>query len=86
MAGPLHAGTFGPAKLDATFGPAVRFIGIPEGMKPNRPPSEGLQFFGTLDVDARSRALTARLHDVGGRELYKLELPPDGVSAPARRS
>ena len=86
VAGPLHAGTFGPAKLDATFGPAVRFLGIPEGMKPNRPPSEGLQFFGTLDVDARSRTLTARLHDVGGRELYKLELPPDGVSAPAPRS
>ena len=55
-------------------------------MKPNRPPSEGLQFFGTLDVDARSRTLTARLHDVGGRELYKRELPPEGVSAPARRS
>jgi alkaline phosphatase D len=86
VAGPLHAGTFGPATLDATFGPAVRFLGIPEGMKPNRPPSEGLQFFGTLDVDATSRTLTARLHDVGGRELYKLELPPDGVSAPVRRS
>jgi alkaline phosphatase D len=77
VAGPLHAGTFGPAKLDATFGPAVRFLAIPEGMKPNRPPSEGLQFFGTLDVDAKSRALTARLHDIGGRELYKLELPSE---------
>jgi alkaline phosphatase D len=81
VAGPLHAGTFGPAKLDATFGPAVRFLGIPEGMKPNRPPSEGLQFFGTLDVDAKSRALTARLNDTGGRELYKLELEP---AAPGR--
>jgi alkaline phosphatase D len=86
VAGPLHAGTFGPAKLDATFGPAVRFLGIPEGMKPNRPPSEGLQFFGTLDVDATSRALTARLFDVAGRELYELELPPSALSAPARRS
>jgi alkaline phosphatase D len=55
-------------------------------MKPNRPPSEGLQFFGTLDVDAGSRALTARLHDVAGRELYELELSPEGASAPARRS
>ena len=42
VAGPLHAGTFGPNKLDNTFGPQVRFISIPEGLKPNRPPTEGL--------------------------------------------
>ena len=42
VAGPLHAGTFGPGTLDATFGPEVKFNGIPPGMKPNRPPSEGL--------------------------------------------
>lgn len=76
VAGPLHAGTFGPAALDPSFGPAVRFLGIPEGMKPNRPPSEGLQFVGTLDVDQRSLALTARLHDAAGRVLYSVELPP----------
>jgi alkaline phosphatase D len=87
VAGPLHAGTFGPAPLDPTFGPALRFLGIPEGMKPNRPPSEGLQFVGTLDVDHRSRALTARLHDAAGRELYAVELPADPkLSARERRS
>jgi alkaline phosphatase D len=86
VAGPLHAGTFGPNKLDPTFGPELRFLGIPETMKPNRPPSDGLQFFGTLDVEAKGRVLTARLHDVAGRELYKLELSPEGLSAPARRS
>ncbi len=80
VAGPLHAGTFGPNALDATFGPAVRFLGIPEGMKPNRPPSEGLQFFGTLDVDHRTLALTARLHDVAGRILYAIELPAEPPS------
>ena len=37
-------------KLDKTFGPEVKFLGIPAGMKPNRPPNEGLQFFGTLKV------------------------------------
>jgi alkaline phosphatase D len=78
VAGPLHAGTFGPARLDPTFGPELRFLGIPEGMKPNRPPSDGLQFFGTLDVDGRSRTLTARLHDVAGRVLYSVELPAEG--------
>jgi len=87
VAGPLHAGTFGPTPLDPTFGPAVRFLGIPEGMKPNRPPSEGLQFFGTLDIDHRSRVLTARLHDVAGRVLYSVDLPPEpALSGRARRS
>jgi alkaline phosphatase D len=74
VAGPLHAGTFGPGELDGTFGPEVRFVGIPAGMKPNRPPSAGFQFFGTLKVDARSRMLTARLHDLSGRALFALEL------------
>jgi len=83
VAGPLHAGTFGPNELDPTFGPAARFVAVPEGMKPNRPPSDGLQFFGTLDVDGR--ALTARLFDVSGRELHELELPSE-ATAPARRS
>jgi alkaline phosphatase D len=57
----------------------VRFTSLPEGMKPNRPPSEGLQFFGTLDVDHRSGVLTARLHDVAGRVLYSVELPPEPI-------
>jgi alkaline phosphatase D len=77
VAGPLHAGTFGPATLDKTFGPEVRFTGIPKGMKGNRPPSEGLQFFGTLTVDARSHALTARLHDLAGKTIYSVELTAD---------
>jgi alkaline phosphatase D len=80
VAGPLHAGTFGPTPLDPTFGPERRFLGIPAGMRPNRPPSEGLQFFGTLDIDPASRLLTARLHDVSGRELYSVALPPEPVS------
>jgi alkaline phosphatase D len=78
VAGPLHAGTFGPNDLDPTFGPEARFIGIPAGMKPNRPPSEGLQFFGTLRVDAKTRALTASLHDLAGTSLYRVELEARG--------
>jgi alkaline phosphatase D len=75
VAGPAHAGTFGPGKLDATFGPQVKFLGIPPGMKANRPPSEGLQFFGTLKV-ATSKVLTAKLHNVAGKELYSVDLEP----------
>jgi alkaline phosphatase D len=74
VAGPMHAGTFGPNDLDATFGPEVRFAR--PASKPNRPPSDGLQFYGTLDVDPRTRALTAALHDVGGTRLWSTEIAP----------
>jgi alkaline phosphatase D len=76
VAGPLHAGTFGPGRLDDTFGPEVRFLGIPPGMKPNRPPSAGFQFFGTLRVAGRTGVMTVRLHDLTGRAVYTLELEP----------
>ena len=77
VAGPAHAGTFGPAELDRTFGPEAKFIGIPPGMKQNRPPSEGLQFFGTLTASAKTRALTVTLRNADGKILYTVELPPE---------
>jgi len=73
VAGPLHAGAFGPSELDRTFGPEVRFLGIPPGMKPNRPPSEPYQFFGTGRIDRRTLALTMKLHNVNG-EIFSVEL------------
>lgn len=76
VAGPLHAGTFGPNTLDPTFGPEAKFVGIPTGMKGNRPPSDGFQFFGTLTASARTRALTVKLHNLAGDILYTNELPP----------
>jgi alkaline phosphatase D len=75
VAGPAHAGTFGPNPLDPTFGPEAKFIGIPPGMKPNRPPSAGLQFFGTIKVDARTQAATVKLHNLAGEAIYTVELP-----------
>jgi alkaline phosphatase D len=75
VAGPLHAGTYGPGTFDGTFGPEAKFVGIPKGMKGNRPPSDGFQFFGTLKISARTRALTAELHDLAGKVLYTVELP-----------
>lgn len=80
IAGPAHAGTFGPGRLDPTFGPEARFVGIPAGMKGNRPPSEGLQFFGTLEIDAASKTLTAKLHNVAGKELFSVDLEPGTAS------
>jgi alkaline phosphatase D len=77
VAGPLHAGTFGPNTLDPTFGPEAKFNGVPKGLKPNRPPSEGFQFFGTLKIDARTRAMTAGLHNLAGEQIYQIDLPAE---------
>jgi alkaline phosphatase D len=76
VAGPLHAGTFGPNQLDRTFGPEVRFLGIPAGMKPNRPPSDGLQFFGLGRIDHRTKALTMQIRNRKGETVYSMELAP----------
>ena len=75
VGGPLHAGTFGPNQLDRTFGPESRFLGIPPGMRPNRPPSDGLQFFGTGRIDRRTQALTMRLHNLKGDVVFSVQLP-----------
>jgi alkaline phosphatase D len=72
----MHAGTFGPNTLDSTFGPEAKFVGIPKGMKGNRPPSDGFQFFGTLTASAKTGALTVKLHNLAGDVLYANELPP----------
>ncbi len=74
IAGPLHAGTFGPGVLDPTFGPEAVFTSV--APKPNRPPSDGLQFFGQIAIDPKTRAATVTLNDRNGRTLYTKELPP----------
>ncbi|MDH4066997.1 MAG: alkaline phosphatase D family protein, partial [Acidobacteriota bacterium] len=79
VAGPAHAGTFAPVPLDATFGPEVRFSGVPADLPPNRPPSAGLQFFGLLEADPRSRALTVSLVNLAGDRVYSTELTPGGA-------
>ena len=75
VAGPLHAGTYGPNKLDPTFGPSVRYLAIPADMQPNQPPSAGLQYFGKGTIDGRTRELTVSLHDLSGRKLWSISLP-----------
>jgi alkaline phosphatase D len=76
VAGPMHAGTFGPSQMDNTFGPQVKFNSVPKGMKGNRPPSEGLQFYGLVKIEAASRTLTVALHNLLGEKLYELGLEP----------
>lgn len=76
VAGPLHAGTFGPNKLDNTFGPQVMFHSLPKEIKPNRPPSEGLQFFGKVTIQGKDEVMHVSLHNLQGEKMYSLELPP----------
>ena len=76
VAGPLNAGTFGPGQMDDTFGPQVKFTGIPKGMKPNRSPKDGFQFFGAVKIDGKSEVMTVSLNDLTGKKLYSIDLPP----------
>jgi alkaline phosphatase D len=77
VAGPAHAGTFGPGVLDPTFGPEVRFLAIPPGMAPNRPPSDGQQFFGLLEIEGKTGVLRVEIRDREGATLHRLELEPE---------
>jgi alkaline phosphatase D len=77
VAGPLNSGTFGPAKLDHTFGPEVKFQSIPLDMKQNLPPTAGFQFFGTVKIDGKTEVLTVNLHNLVGEKLYSVDLEPE---------
>lgn len=76
VSGPVHAGTFGPGQFDSTFGPQLKFKSIPDGMKGNRPPSDGFQFFGIVSIDAVSRAMSVAHYNVAGTKLWSIELQP----------
>ena len=76
VSGPIHAGTFGPNDLDMTFGPEVRFVKAPAEGQVNLPPSAGLQFFGLVEIDGESEAMTVRLMDADDQELWSTTLEP----------
>ncbi|MCA0136133.1 alkaline phosphatase D family protein [Pseudosulfitobacter pseudonitzschiae] len=76
VSGPLHAGTFGPSDYDNTFGPEVRFAKHPEPGQANLPPSDGMQFFGKVDIAADTGVMTVRLMDSADVELWSVELEP----------
>ena len=77
VAGPLHAGTFGRSRPDPTFGCTPVYVGVPENLKPNRPPSEGYQFFGTLTIDPRTRKLTSALWNLANERLWSEIFDPE---------
>lgn len=76
VSGPLHAGNFGPNPTDNTFGIDVRFQTAGKGLKGNRPPSDGHQYFGGVELDAATRRLTVTQRDHGGDVAYSITLDP----------
>ena len=76
VSGPIHAGSFGPNKLDDTFGPVVDFQKAPPAGQSNLPPSAGLQFFGQVDIAPRSGRMTVSLKDIDGVTVYTRDLDP----------
>ncbi len=77
VSGPLNAGTaFEPNDLDATFGPRVEYQKFAE--TPDQPPSDGLQFFGQVDIAGDTEAMTVALKDLEGNTLYSVDLDPEG--------
>jgi alkaline phosphatase D len=74
VSGPLNAGGFGPNKTDATFGMQVMYQKAPAEV--NAPPSSGMQFFGQVDIDAKTKAMTVTLKDLTGASLYSKTLAP----------
>jgi alkaline phosphatase D len=74
VSGPLNAGSFGPNPVDGTFGLQVVYQKAPA--TPNESPAAGLQFFGQVDIDAKTKVLTVALKDLTGATLHTQVLVP----------
>ncbi|BAP45419.1 twin-arginine translocation pathway signal [Pseudomonas sp. StFLB209] len=74
VAGPLNAGSFGPNPLDKTFGPELVFHKAPPAQ--NTSPFAGFQFFGEVNIDGQSAALTVTLRDLDGVAVFEKTLAP----------
>jgi alkaline phosphatase D len=73
VAGPIHAGTFGPEVLDPTLGAEAVFQWVPPPGTGNLAPWDGLQSFGTIDV--APDALAIQLVGIDGKVRHRVELP-----------
>ena len=76
VAGPIHSGTFGPNKLDNTFGPEVRFQSVQPGQAQGESPLAGKQYFGKIFLDKEVESLRVSLHNVENEEIYAVTLNP----------
>jgi alkaline phosphatase D len=77
VAGPMNAGTFGPGVLDKTFGPTAVFSKAP--LIQNSSPYAGYQFFGEVNIDPQSKAMTVELFNLDGTSQFAQTIPAAGV-------
>ena len=75
VAGPLNAGSFGPNALDNTFGPEVVYQNAPKAQ--NTSPFAGLQFFGQVDIDAKTKEFKVALKDLDGKTVFERSVAPE---------
>ncbi|RZU63617.1 alkaline phosphatase D family protein [Zhihengliuella halotolerans] len=75
VAGPISAGSFGPNKMDGTFGPDVVFAKA--GERPNQSPRDGKsQFFGHVALD-EADTFTVSLRNGLGETVFTRILTPE---------
>lgn len=84
VAGPLNAGSFGPNSTDGTFGPQVVFNKAPAPGQVNLSPYAGLQFFGEVNIDRKTKAMQVDLKDIEGDVVFSQTLPVAGHSYKGR--
>jgi alkaline phosphatase D len=72
IAGPIHAGTFGPNDLDPSLGPELVFQWAPPAGTGNLAPWDGLQSFGTIDVSPDELAIS--LWGIDGKKRFTYQL------------
>ncbi|QPK63261.1 alkaline phosphatase D family protein [Methylomonas sp. LL1] len=84
VAGPLNAGSFGPNGTDGTFGPRVVFSKAPAPGQVNLSPYAGLQFFGEVNIDRKSKAMTVALKDINGDVVFDKTLSAAGENGSDR--
>ncbi|MEC5161875.1 MULTISPECIES: alkaline phosphatase D family protein [unclassified Janthinobacterium] len=77
VAGPMNAGSFGPGKLDKTFGPTEVFARSP--VLQNSSPFAGFQFFGEVSIEPQTKAMTVELLDLNGVSQFAQTIPAAGV-------
>jgi alkaline phosphatase D len=54
----------------------VKYVSVPAGMKQDRPPTEGMQYFGLARIDGATEVLTVSLRDLTGKTLYSVDVQP----------
>jgi alkaline phosphatase D len=75
VSGPIHAGSFGPNDLDATFGPQLMYVKAPtKEQGQNLSPAFDLQFFGHVAIDGATEQMTVTLRDWNDVALWSKTL------------